>query len=91
MLIPYGIVVNSVAPGPTLTEMVTSPKTESFEYDRIPAGRYVMPEEISNWIIILTSELGRMVVGDTVYVSGGTGIFSDDYTSYNYVPGSIRD
>ena len=91
MLIPYGIVVNSVAPGPTFTEMVTNTDSKSYENEQIPAGRYVMPEEIANMIVILTSDIGRMIVGDTIYVSGGAGTLSDDYTSYNYVPGFIKE
>lgn len=58
VLVPYDIVVNGLASGPTETPML---KTEKIiiTNDRIPLGRFVMPEEFANLAFILVSEMGR--------------------------------
>ena len=38
-------------------------------------GRMVMPDEIASYAKMLVSELGNMVVGETIYISGGRGKF----------------
>ena len=32
-----------------------------------------MPEEIANIAVMLVSDMGNLIVGDTVYVTGGSG------------------
>ena len=34
-----------------------------------------MPEEIANMAVFLTSEMGRSILGDIVYMTGGAGVF----------------
>lgn len=70
-LAPLGIVVNGVAPGPTATPMIMHGDRSNITFDHIPVGRYAMPEEIANMAVFLTSDMGRMVIGDIVYMTGG--------------------
>ena len=39
-------------------------------------------EEIANMAVILTSGLGRMIVGDIVYMTGGAGIITFDDVNF---------
>ena len=83
--IKYGIVVNGLAPGPTATNMLLDLKSDSdvdINLASNPSGRYVMPEEVANIAVILVSQLGRMIVGDTIYITGGAGNITFDDTSY---------
>ncbi len=75
------IVVNGIAPGPTATNMLLDDK-DNIKYESSPTGRYVTPEEIANVAVILVSNLGRMIVGDTVYMTGGSGILTLDDIIY---------
>lgn len=73
-LAPYGITVNGIAPGQTLTVMVPNhEKIDNLYRDNIPLGRYILPVEIANMAVILVSDLGRAVMGDIVYMTGGAG------------------
>ena len=35
-----------------------------------------MPQEIANMAVMLVSEMGNIVVGDTLYATGGSGVIS---------------
>ena len=79
-LVSHGITVNSIAPGPTVTPLAKLKDTSDIACDAIPMGRYVMPEEIANMAVVLVSGLGRSIVGDTVFMTGGIGNLTvDDY------------
>lgn len=80
-LIKYGIVVNGIAPGPVATEMLGL-DGKDLNYDKAPAGRYSDPVEIANLAVYLISDMGRMIVGDTVYVTGGCGNITFDDIGY---------
>ena len=41
-----------------------------------------MPEEIANMAAVLVSDIGRMVVGDIVYMTGGAGVITYDDIEY---------
>ena len=43
-----------------------------------------MPEEIANMAVVLTSGMGRTVVGDIVYMTGGAGIITFDDMDYKF-------
>lgn len=43
-----------------------------------------MPEEIANMAVVLASGMGRMVVGDIVYMTGGAGLITLDDTYYQF-------
>jgi len=81
-LAPYGITVNGLAPGPTATPMLIKGKITEITHDNLPVGRYAMPEEIANIAVVLTSKMGRMIVGDIVYMTGGAGIITFDDINY---------
>ena len=68
----YGITVNGLAPGPTATPMLLKNDKENMFKD-IPLGRYILPEEIANLAVVLVSEMGRPVIGDILYATGGFG------------------
>ena len=75
ILIPYGIIVNAIAPGPTATPMLK--RKDKYIYNESnPSKRYAMPEEIANMAVILVSDVGNLIVGDTIYMSGGGGVIS---------------
>ena len=83
-LIPYGITVNGIAPGPTATPMLIKGEINDITHNNLPLGRFAMPEEIANMAVFLTSNLGQTVVGDIVYMTGGAGIITFDDLKYNF-------
>ena len=84
LLIPYGIVVNGIAPGPTATPMLLNNNTDDIKRQESPSGRYIMPEEIANIATVLVSSMGRMIVGDIIYITGGSGIITQDDVAYTF-------
>ena len=83
-LIPYGIVVNGIAPGPTATPMLLKGENENLALDRNPLGRFALPEEIANMAVFLTSDMGRTIVGDIVCMTGGVGLITYDDINYRF-------
>lgn len=77
-LSPYGIVVNAIAPGPTATSMLLDSDVKSISRPSSPSERYATSEEIANLSVVLVSDLGRMINGDTLYVTGGCGLLTFD-------------
>ena len=80
-LIKYGIVVNGIAPGPTVTDMI-GVKGNDLYYQNSPAQRYVDPVEVANLAVYLISKMGKMIVGDTENISGGCGNLTRDDIMY---------
>lgn len=76
LLIPHGIVVNAIAPGPTATPMLQKCDGDSIYNASNPSGRYALPEEIASLAVYLVSGAGDYVVGDTFYITGGAGTVS---------------
>lgn len=72
-LLPQGIIVNAIAPGSTATSLLGIKDGDSIYTDDNLVGRLVTPDEIATYAKILVSDLGNMVVGDTIYISGGRG------------------
>lgn len=83
MLAPYGITVNGIAPGPTATPMLHR-DCDNLTLKANPTGRFAMPQEIANMAVMLCSGMGRMVVGDIVYMTGGAGLITVDDIPYNF-------
>ncbi len=81
-LIDNNIVVNGIAPGPTATPMLLSEGSNDLSLPNNPSKRFIMPEEIANLAVFMTSDLGRMIVGDIVYMTGGAGTITVDDISY---------
>lgn len=75
-LLPYGIIVNAIAPGPTATPMLMKNGDDCISNENNLIGRFEMPSEIANLATFMVSNMGDMIVGDTVYISGGSGVIS---------------
>jgi 3-oxoacyl-[acyl-carrier protein] reductase len=67
---PLGILVNTVAPGPTQTGYIT-PEMAAQVLPDIPLGRLGQPEEIADVILFLASAGARWLTGTVIKVSGG--------------------
>ena len=71
-----GVTVNSVAPGPTETELflatspVGSPSYQRY-LDGVPLGRLGQPHEIAAAICFLLSDDAGFITGQTLRVDGG--------------------
>ncbi|WP_431234291.1 SDR family NAD(P)-dependent oxidoreductase [Mycolicibacterium psychrotolerans] len=70
---PYGVRVNSVAPGPTNTEGVVAQWGDTNdELGRaLPLGRTADPEEIANAVLFLASPRASFITGSTLHADGG--------------------
>lgn len=47
-------------------------------------GRHATPEEIANMATILVSGMSRMICGDIIYMSGGSGIVTTNDINYEF-------
>lgn len=75
-MLPYGITVNAIAPGSTATSLLGVSEGDSIYTEDNEVGRYAMPDEIATYAKLLVSDAGNMIVGDTIYISGGRGVVS---------------
>lgn len=73
-LLKYNIIVNGIGPGPTATQMQNYNEGSTIYTDDNPIKRYTMPEEVAEYALMLCSNLGNTIVGQTIYMSGGRGI-----------------
>ena len=73
LFISHGIVVNAIAPGPTATPMLGKNEDDNIYEPYTPSHRYAMPEEIASLAVFMVSDAGDMIVGDTFYMTGGSG------------------
>lgn len=78
----YGITVNGLAPGSTLTPMLKKDKNDNLTLNYSPIKRYIAPEEIGNMATFLVSDIGRTIIGDTLYMTGGAGVITYDDMQY---------
>jgi NAD(P)-dependent dehydrogenase (short-subunit alcohol dehydrogenase family) len=72
-LAPYGIRVNAVAPGATLSRPIT-PDRQAFRDQQaqgIPLGRLGTCEEIGAAVAFLASDAAAYMTGQIIYVDGG--------------------
>ncbi len=70
----YGILVNTISPGFTMTEMTATnmPKHEQYSFaDQIPLGRLGKPEDIANAVMMLGGDLNTFITGQDLIVDGG--------------------
>ena len=72
-MLEHDIVVNGIAPGSTATKLLDYVDGDSIYYEENTNNRFVMPEEIAEYAVMLASGFGDMVVGDILYISGGRG------------------
>ncbi len=71
---PHGITVNCIAPGPFRTDMPMSilSYTEKQAFaDRTALGRWGEPEELVGPLLMLASDAGSYITGQTLFVDGG--------------------
>lgn len=83
-LAPYGIVVNGLAPGQTATPMLQKKETDDLYNPSTLINRYATAEEIANMAVILTSNMSRSIIGDIVYMTGGSGLLSFEDMDYSF-------
>ncbi len=71
---PYGITVNCIAPGPFLTELpgrlLSDAEKQTFA-DRTALGRWGEPRELIGPALLLASDAGSYITGETLVVDGG--------------------
>lgn len=80
--VKYGIVVNAIAPGPTATKMLIHEDMKDITNNNSPIKRYIMPEEVANIAVVLVSSLGKAIIGDTIYMTGGSAVITVDDIGY---------
>ena len=71
---PYSVLVNSVSPGFTATELTTRVLgTEGIAEmcKQVPMKRMAMPDEISKVVLFLCSEHNTYLTGQNIIVDGG--------------------
>ena len=73
-LASYGVLVNAISPGFTLTELTKSTNTQeeiSNISKSIPINRMANPEEMGNVILFLSSKENSYMTGQNIIVDGG--------------------
>lgn len=74
----YGITVNCLAPGWFKTAqnrtLYEDPKWVEYLCERIPLQRPGKPDDLDGPLLLLTSEAGRYITGQTILVDGGISI-----------------
>ena len=74
-LAPFGILVNAVAPGWTVTDMtredLLGPRRETI-LKSIPLGRAATPEDVAGAVLFLCSDLATFITGEVINVNGGS-------------------
>ncbi len=71
---PHGVTINCLAPGPFLTDMPMSVLSEAEKKafaDRTALGRWAQPRELVGPALMLCSEAGSYITGQTLFVDGG--------------------
>lgn len=72
---PKGILINSVAPGPVLTDMIQkryTPQQFSEHYiHQMPINRYLVPDDIAGAVLFLASDLCSAMCGENLLCDGG--------------------
>lgn len=71
---PYGITVNCLAPGPFLTELpgrLLSEEEKRRFAERTAVGRWGEPRELVGAALLLVSDAGSYITGQTLVVDGG--------------------
>lgn len=71
----HGVNVNAIAPGYMATDNTTQLRADEKRsaeiLDRIPAGRWGLPEDLGGAVVFLASKAGDYVNGYTIAVDGG--------------------
>jgi NAD(P)-dependent dehydrogenase (short-subunit alcohol dehydrogenase family) len=71
---PFGITVNCIAPGPFITDLpmnlLSDAEKKAFA-DHTALGRWGKPEELVGAVLLLASDAGSYITGETLVVDGG--------------------
>jgi NAD(P)-dependent dehydrogenase (short-subunit alcohol dehydrogenase family) len=71
---PFGITVNCIAPGPFITDLpmtlLSDAEKKAFA-DHTALGRWGKPEELVGPVLMLASDAGSYITGETMVVDGG--------------------
>jgi NAD(P)-dependent dehydrogenase (short-subunit alcohol dehydrogenase family) len=72
---PHRINVNALCPGPFATE-INTPLLEDLNIrkaveDKIPLGRWGVPDELGPAVVFLASEASSFITGTTLFIDGG--------------------
>lgn len=72
-LSPYGITINAVAPGSTLTprNLKDDPNYEANWSSVTPLGKIIQPDDIAHAVRFLCSHAASRITGQTIVVDGG--------------------
>lgn len=72
----YGITVNCIAPGATMTPMLAGVPDNVKEtiLSKIPLGRMASPEEIANLHLFLASDEAAFITGQVIFIDGGMSV-----------------
>jgi 3-oxoacyl-[acyl-carrier protein] reductase len=71
-LAPYGIQVNAIAPGFIETDMVKDLEDKRPAFlEKIPLGRFGVPEDVSGGVLFLASEDSDYITGFVLAIDGG--------------------
>lgn len=77
-LAPYGVRVNTVAPGRIATQRIRAFYTDA-EWEagarEIPLGRAGEPEEVAKAVAFLAGDASRYMTGQTLHINGGRGMW----------------
>lgn len=77
-LAPHGVTINNLAPGVILTDRNRTALSDEAYAERvrtaIPAGYFGQPEDCSGAALLLCSEEGRYITGQSLHVDGGFGL-----------------
>ncbi len=89
---PYGIRLNSIAPGPFPTEgawsrLLPDRSIEEQYLKRIPAGRYGQHEELAHLAVFLMSDMSGYINGHCVTIDGGERLMAGQFNLFaNMMP-----
>jgi NAD(P)-dependent dehydrogenase (short-subunit alcohol dehydrogenase family) len=71
----YGIRVNAIGPGWVETGMTKALRENEERYkaisDRIPLGRWAVPEDLAGLAVFLASEASAYITGQVIFIDGG--------------------
>jgi NAD(P)-dependent dehydrogenase (short-subunit alcohol dehydrogenase family) len=88
-LASYGICVNAIAPGVTVTPMAVAGLGGydiacAYSAELSPLGQPIMSEDIAGGFLYLSGEFGRNVTGQTLVIDGGYTIARSTMAQYTY-------
>ena len=87
-LSPYNILVNTLAPGATKTDinkkLWENPETLEKREKGIALGHFATPEEIAKVACLIISSRAEYVTGSTILVDGGLSLLRSDLRPYHY-------